>query len=412
VFHIHSLDRLRAEGLVDVQYLAPLRLALQQKKLRAVIEYSQPLSHDPALKGHLDEVAAVAVSKDNPPLIVAGGADGTAIAWEYRRSSDDRREKFRLPHPAPIRAIACTGKGAAGNWCVTAAADGKARIWDLHRIGKDRPEPIRELYAENGHRGALTCVAFNPDGTRCVTGGEDKDICLWDTQTGNLLGKFPSVHRGAITALQFAQANQVVSAARDNTLAFWQVDGSQAQLLRRPIGGRSGDVTILGVSPDGKRVLFDQGRILQLLKVPEGRPESDLQNAAAGANFTTFALFSPDGRTILCASSGGRLQLWRAPDQQSRGFEMHQLVSPERSTCAAFAPDGSFIVTGTRERQVLIWPVATGDGRLAGLHQAQVSLVDSDVQGGARQVRVWAELDNPDRMLPPGTTVTMVLYHQ
>ena len=41
----------------------------------------------------------------------------------------------------------------------------------------------------------------------------------------------------------------------------------------------------------------------------------------------------------------------------------------------------------------------------------QQRAIDLDVQSTARQVPVWAELDNPaDRPLLPGLTATMVIY--
>jgi WD40 repeat protein len=409
LFHLHNLDRLRVEGLVDIQNLPRLQ---RSKKLRAVIEYSRQEGHELPLTGHFQEVTGVAVNKDPArPLIVSASADNSVRVWDRK----ERRELRTLSHPVPVRAVACTGPRAAEDWCVSVAADGKARLWDLKTLAG---RPLREFAAEGGHRGPLTSVVFSPDGKLCATGGEDQEICLWETATGQLLHKLPKVHRGPVTSLQFAVDGQLVSAAQDNTVALWKVADGKAQLVRQTPPARLGDVTTLGVSPDGKRVLFDQGRTLRVLSLPDGATEATLQNPSGGANFTTFALFSPDGRLILTAGgSGGRLQLWRAPDLQTRAFEIRQLVSIEKSTCAAFAPDGSFLVTGTRDRGVLIWPVPTAKEDLDRLLPAEVTLVEPDVQSTGRQVRIWAEVDNPKldgtfRLLQPGTTATMVIYDE
>jgi WD40 repeat protein len=358
-------------------------------------------------------VTGVAVSKDPAnPLIVSGSMDNTVRVWNRK----ERRQVAVFPHPAPVRAIACTGPGASENWCISAAGDGKARLWDLNKLSRT---PIRELAlppADSGHRGALASVVFSPDGKTCVTGGEDKEIIIWDTATGKLLQKLPTAHRGAVTSLQYPTPDKLISAAQDNTLAVWKIENGQAQLVRQSPPVRSGNVTTLGASPDGQRVLFDQGRQLRVLSLADGGTEALLHNPSGAANFTTFALFSPNGKLILTAGgSGGRMQLWRAPDAQTRAFEIRQLVSVDKSTCAAFAPDGSFLVTGTREQQVLIWPVPTAKDDIERLLNAKVTLVDPDVQTTGRQLRVWAEVDNPkfdrnSRLLQPGTTVTMVIY--
>ena len=150
--------------------------------------------------------------------------------------------------------------------------------------------------------------------------------------------------------------------------------------------------------------------MLRLLSLPGGRTEGFL-SAAGAANFTTFALFSPDGRLILTTGSAeGRIQLWRAPGDTSRGQQLRQFIAADGSpaTCAAFAPDGSFVVTGTRSRQVLVWPLPSPqeiDQQLT----AEVTLIEQALESSARQVRVWAELPNPGCRLLPGGTVTMIV---
>jgi hypothetical protein len=116
------------------------------------------------------------------------------------------------------------------------------------------------------------------------------------------------------------------------------------------------------------------------------------------------------------------MQLWRAPDRQTRGFEIRQLDTPEKATCAAFAPNGAFLAVGTRERRVLVWPAPpTAKEDIDRLLTAEITLVEGDVQTAGKQVRVWAELDNPKiklatgqtgASLVTGTTVTMVIYDE
>src|SRR5262249_41811692 len=146
-----------------------------------------------------------AVSNDpKNPLVVSASEDGTVRIW----GGPPRRP---LWHPAPVRAVACTPVGAAENLCLTGAADGKARLWDL---SAEQDQPIRELGGKTGgHRGPINCVAFSPDGKTCATGGDDREINVWDVATGNPRYRLPG-HKGAITSLQFTPLNQLVSASR------------------------------------------------------------------------------------------------------------------------------------------------------------------------------------------------------
>jgi WD40 repeat protein len=397
VFQIHNLDRLRVEGLVEMQYLPRLR-----QGMRAVIEPSRPDSPQQSLVGHLQEITGVAVSKDaKHPRIVSASNDGTVRVW----SRAGRRETRLFQHPAAVLAVACTPPSAAGDWCLSGAEDGVARIWDL---AGSTSKPLRELKGQ--HRRAVTCVAFSPDGKTCATGGDDSEICLWDPGSGSLRYRFPPGHRAAVTSLQFTPRSQLVSAGRDNTLRLWTL-GRDGARLEATVDRRSGDVLALGVSPDGLHVLYDQGRTLRLLSVAERWTDGVLEQPSGATNFGTFALFSPDGRLIVTAgASEGRIQLWRRPTATARGGQLKQLVSKDRSpaTCAAFAPDGSFVVSGTRDREVLVWPLPTKqevDSQLT----AEVTLIEGAVESSDRQVRVWAELPNPEGRLLPGNTVTMVI---
>jgi WD40 repeat protein len=396
VLQIQDLTRLRAEGLVDGEYLGRLH-----KGMRVVLEPARVQGPAQSLVGHLQPVTCVAVSRGPNPFIVSAGEDGTVRVWD--RAS--RRERHVWPHGAAVRAVACTPPEAAGNWCLSGVADGKVRLWDLDAHSAS---PLRQL--KGRHHGSVTCAAFSPDGKQCATGGDDRDILLWDTATGELRYRFPVSHCGAVTSVQFTPQAQLVSAGADNTVRFWALGDHGAQLVRT-LDERSGDVACPGVSRDGRQILFDQGKALRILSVPDCLTVGVLQNSAAAANFTTFALFSPDASLVLTAGAAeGRVQVWRTPADGVRGHEVCQLVAPAHSatTCAAFAPDGSFIVTGTRDRQVLVWPAPTR-AEVEQQLTAEVSLVERAVESTAGQVRIWADLPNPDGRLLPGAAVTMVI---
>ena len=87
------------------------------------------------------------------------------------------------------------------------------------------------------------------------------------------------------------------------------------------------------------------------------------------------------------------------------------------ATCAAFAPTGRVAVTGSRDNVVLVWEMPTGDEVKAPPLKGRLSLVERSLDAGARQVRVWADLDLPEKDadprfgdLTPGGTATIVVH--
>jgi WD40 repeat protein len=362
------------------------------------------------LAGHRNVTTGVAVGKDaKKPLVISASEDGTARVWERTEQQGQRRwQQLRVwLHNAPVRAVACTPAGSEGNLCLTGAADGLARLWDLDNVSE---QPLHELKGE--HKGPISAVAFSPDGKLCATGGEDRGIILWDTATGQVKHRLPRVHGGAITSLQFSpQDNLLISIGRDYPLRVWKIEADkvvpQKQIERRTVG-----VQQVVLSPDGKRVLVEQGKDLCIVSLPGGNYEGLLQNPPSSANqFKTLAEFSPDGQLALTAgATEGRLQLWRLPTATTRAYELRQLIPIERAeaTCAAFSPDGSFIVTGNGER-LYIWPVPSKE-EIGRQFTAKLAGIDASIEGGPRHVKVWAEMDNPDGRLIPGDTATMVFY--
>src|SRR5262249_7773135 len=151
-------------------------------------------------------------------------------------------------------------------------------------------------------------------------------------------------HRGPVTSLHFTPQDQLVSAAKDLDVKLWNLSaGPPVKTFPR----RSGSVTALGVSPDGKRVLYDpsESKAFRVLSLPDGLHEGIIRNPSGTAGFKTVALFSPDGRFVLAGEGPeAHLELWTAPTSRERAFEVRKLATDEPTTvtCAAFAPDGSF----------------------------------------------------------------------
>ena len=63
----------------------------------------------------------------------------------------------------------------------TASEDGTVRLWDP-ATGQPIGDPL------TGHTGAVTGVAFSPDGHRLATASDDGTVRLWDPTTGQPVG--------------------------------------------------------------------------------------------------------------------------------------------------------------------------------------------------------------------------------
>jgi WD40 repeat protein len=432
IMQIQNPEKLRVEGLADWQDAQILA-----KGMPAVIEPTRPYGPARVLSGHQQEVTCVAVSrpgKDGKKLILSGSEDGEVRFWDW--TAKEQPQVARLYHGTGVVAVACTGPKAARNLALTGDRDGVGRLIDLDRL---LPAPVAgigpaakqvqtlPLKLSGSHKGSITCAAFSPDGAYCATGGEDRAIRLWKTDDGKLVHTLFAAHKAAVTSVQFAQEKgkvlQLVSAGGDNTLHVWNLEKVDAPTPTPVLPRRSGDVAQLGVSSDGKYVLFDHGSEIRVLSLTDRQIEGVIQSSSAATNFTTMALFAPDGNTVLTnTASEGRLQLWRTPgrlaaDGQGRAVELRQFVGGGgATTCAAFDPDENqpaFVVTGSRDNSVMVWQMPKTDEITAKPRETKLTLVGHSLDNGARQVAVWAEVENPDwnkaTGLKPGGSAAMVI---
>ncbi len=430
IMQIQNFEKLRVEGLADWQDAQNIA-----KGMPVIIEPTRPTPPVAMLFGHQQEVTCVAVSpalKNGVKLILSGSEDGDVRFW-----SADRKAKeplvARLDHHTGVLAVACTGPKSTRHLALTGDRDGYGRIIDLDHLVPAPGQAAKQvsttpLKLAERHHGPITCVAFSPDGAYCATGGEDRVIRLWTTADGKLVHALFAAHKAAVTSVQFAREKgkplQLVSAGGDNTLHVWNLEKVDAPAPTPVLPHRSGDVAQLGVSTDGKYVLFDHGNEIRVISLADRQIEGVIQSSSAATNFTTMALFAPDGNTVLTnTASEGRLQLWRTPDRQTaegpdRAAELRQYVRLEggTATCAAFDPDETqpaFVVTGSRDNSVMVWPMPTTAEITAKPRETVLTLVERSLDNGSRQVRVWAEVDNPDWKKPtgltPGGSATMVI---
>jgi WD40 repeat protein len=399
---IRHLKKLRAEGQVDIQFSSRLKSGMN-----VLVEPEQDFPHSRPFIGHLQPITGVAVTKDSTS-IVSVSEDRSVRVWPPAG-----RERV-FDAGVGLTAVACTPKESAFNYCAVGGTDGKVRLYDLDANSES---PLRVFDEDSRHRRQVNCLAFNKDGTLCASGGADREIHIWDVATGQLKLKLTD-HKGDVTSVQFTPQDQLVSAGTDKAILIWNLAAESRPPEKIPM--RSGDVSVLGVSPDGKKVLYDpwQSKVLRVLSLPDRLNEGIIRNPSGDDGFKRLALFSPDGRFVLTGESAEhRLQLWTAPTESTRAFEVRTLTLAEPSTitCAAFAPNSSFVVAGTKDRQVVVWGPLPTDKEIADFRiPAFIANVGKSMEGGSRKVHIVAEFYNPKGpdghgLLMPGGFVTIVV---
>lgn len=324
-------------------------------------------------------VTALDFSADNS-LIVSGSATGFVKAW----TAADSVAAFQWQaHAGPITGVATfpvEKADADSPLLATTGEDGTLRIWN-------RPQPAKpvESFAQKitnlvtskdgkrlatsgllngrpavvvrdqksgsriatllGHAAAVRAIQFSADGTKLITGSDDKTARVWDLADA----KFPELsrfqHEAAVTAVTLnADATIAVSGSADSSLKSWTVtDGTEA----RSFAGHTGAVIALAMLPDGTAVSAGDTSV-RFWSLANGQ---QTRTFTAPAAVTAMSL-SPDGAQLVVGSANNSLAAHNPANGQAL-FPLPGHLAPVRSI--AFRGDGKRLASRSSDGEYRVW---------------------------------------------------------
>jgi len=199
----------------------------------------------------LGGVARFSVSADGRSLMTYDGKR----AWLY--SLDTADEMLVLSgHTGGVPGIAFSPDGSH---LASVSKDRKIRVWN---------SVTGDLAWEQGLRGLGQGISYSADGRYLLTTDYDRDcVCIWSTDTSELLGKVGSEEKDSIWKAELTGDNRylVVAAAHlesDNGgLRIWRCSTDDSGALEMPFKPRhlksfSGSVGDFALTPNGSRIAF------------------------------------------------------------------------------------------------------------------------------------------------------------
>ncbi|GIG68579.1 WD40 repeat domain-containing serine/threonine protein kinase [Phytomonospora endophytica] len=304
----------------------------------------------------------------------------------------------------------------------------------MAKVGLRGSWPVRTL---EGHGAQVFSVAVSADGRTAVSGGIDREVRIWDLDTGACRHVTPPQPSPVDNVAVSADGGLALSASRDGVIAVWST--TTGERLREVDGGRTLGASPAAFSADGRLVLIATAtasvQLWDLSAGPAGEcvrmvetgipgrgatavrmDASGSLGAVAGGDDTVRLWNLGDGspRTVLkghsgpvrplCLSAGGErvltvaggtMRLW-----DGLTGECLRIFEETSADAVCFSPDGRFVLSGGRDRAIRVWSV--DNGRCVGVmegHQAAVSALAMTrdgrfvLSGGDdKTVRIW-ELD-------------------
>jgi len=286
------------------------------------------------LRGHTDEVNAVAMSTDGRRAI-SGSVDGTLRLWDLEGNAPPR---LLVESGSVILAAALSADGRR-------AASSSARNLFVWYLEGERPHVVLR-----GHSNLIWGVALSADGRRAVSGSVDMTLRVWDLG-GSASPRVFEGHTGSVRAIALsADGRRAVSGSDDKTVRVWDLGGNASP---RVFEGHTGSVCAIALSADGRRAVSgSEDNTLRVWDLEGNAPPRVLEGHTDGV---CAVALSADGKRAVSGSHDNSVRVWDLGGNASpRVFEGHI-----GSVCAiALSADGRRAVSGSADNTLRVWDLS------------------------------------------------------
>ncbi|KAF8991257.1 WD40 repeat-like protein [Hymenopellis radicata] len=204
------------------------------------------------LKGHTYPVQCVAFSSDGK-RVISSSLDESIQIWnamtgrQLKEFGYDVDPRYYLSDPQSLLEISSDGALVACFAPRRAAKKGGPSpllVWDT-ASGK--------LLKEQCVDGNVTCLSFSPDNTHIITGLRTGSLLISDSRTGELLGTLEG-HTKPITSVAFfPDGSRLVSGSEDRSIRTW--DTRNRGNIMKVLTGHNSSITSVAVSVGGEQIV-------------------------------------------------------------------------------------------------------------------------------------------------------------
>lgn len=278
-----------------------------------------------------------------------------------------------------------------GKLLATACNDFKVRLFDA------KSGELLQTLA--GNKSIIFALAFSGDGKTLASGGYDNSVRLWNT-AGESLGVLEG-HGGPVRALAWAPVGGVLaSGGDDQTALLWRV-GSSTPTKKIPVHQ---NILSLAFTTVNKVLVLACGTAdenLQVLNAASGQLIGILKQSGSPPSVTALA-WLPGGGQLFAGRGNYTAQLWDVGQQKV----VHNLQAGAAVQYVTQAGNGAMLVAGSADRTARFW--GAEDGKLRGTILAEPGYTAMIMSDGNWKIDTEQECDllyvvaTPDGLLTLG----------
>jgi WD40 repeat protein/pimeloyl-ACP methyl ester carboxylesterase len=263
--------------------------------------------------------------------------DTTARVWDA--VTGDLLKELRHEEPVSQATFSADGRR------IVTAAGKTARLRDTE-TGNELCSPL------TGHEGAINRLSFSADNHRIAT-ASGTTVRLWDVETCELLrppiatGHWPYIIDVALSA----DGRQIVTTG-DTTARLWSAETGVHQV----IANHRMDVYRASFSASSQSIVIAGPGAARLLDMKTGEEFEFTGNQQLGLQDLVIASFSSDGKRVVFADEQMLEIMETESDHQRHILTGHK----DKITDASFSKDGLRLVTVARNSMIRVWDTVTG----------------------------------------------------
>lgn len=247
---------------------------------------------------------------------------------------------------------------SSGHLLLSSGADGKVKLWDAYH---DR-ELLRSY---TGHTKSVVDVDFSPDGTHFLTASYDRQMKVWNTETGACIGRYstgstPHVVRWSPSS--DPAGREFLAGMHDNKIVQFDTrmpDATSDEDRRKPVqeyDHHLGPVNTITFCDEDRRFITTSDD--KSLRAWEYNIPVPVKFIAEPYMFPMVKSAShPAKANVLLQSSDNTIKVYHSGDKirQNRKKEFRGHNNAGYAIDVAVSPDGSIVCSGDSGGQVVFW---------------------------------------------------------
>ncbi|CAN8062671.1 unnamed protein product [Agarophyton chilense] len=280
-----------------------------------------------AFVGHTANVKCLTFVGEEGDAVASGSSDNTVRIWDMNSGSQKR---ILRGHTSRIWDVSATRNGKL---LASASGDGSIRLWDTATLSdvhdakewaaKRHEQSVGRLRVNGnmdggsadmcravlqGHAHDVYAVRMQARGGAVASGGYDRLVRFYDTETQTLLKSFGG-HKSSISSVGFnARGNLIVTGSKDSSIKFWDVVSG---LCVRTLSAHLGEVTSVEINQSGSLMVSsskdNSNRLWDIRMTKVVKRFKGHQNTSK--NFVR-SVFGPRESVVIGGSEDGHVYIW------------------------------------------------------------------------------------------------------